>query len=245
MRTDPTAPKHRGISYLLVNMKSPGITVRPLRQISGESEFNEVFFEDVRVPRENLVGRLNDGWRVAMTTLSNERGTMAFALAARYENHLQRGRELVPAMGGATARNPMARQQVAQFYIDLQALKFSLYRNFSKILREGTPGPRGIDFQALVVRVGPADGGVCDAVDGAGRQLVEDSPHAIDSGRWPLGLLRSRCRNYRGGNLRDPSQHHRRSACWDCPRALMVDRHQSRAVNGCERVNLTPPRGGV
>jgi alkylation response protein AidB-like acyl-CoA dehydrogenase len=84
VRTDPEAPKHRGLSYLLVDMRTPGVTVKPLRQMTGESEFNEVFFEDVRVPRANLVGGLNEGWRVAMTTLMNERGTAAFASAARF-----------------------------------------------------------------------------------------------------------------------------------------------------------------
>src|SRR5258708_20903884 len=69
VRTDPEAPKHRGLSYLLVDMRTSGVTVKPLRQMTGESEFNEVFFEDVRVPRANLVGGLNEGWRVAMTTL--------------------------------------------------------------------------------------------------------------------------------------------------------------------------------
>src|SRR5258705_4678460 len=68
VRTDPDAPKHRGISYVLVDMKSPGITVRPLRQMTGEPEFNEVFFEDVHVPREDLVGQLTNGWGVAITT---------------------------------------------------------------------------------------------------------------------------------------------------------------------------------
>src|SRR5260370_33993019 len=81
---DPEAPKHGGLSYLLVDMRTPGVTVKPLRQMTGESEFNEVFFEDVRVPRANLVGGLNEGWRVAMTTLMNERGTAAFASAARF-----------------------------------------------------------------------------------------------------------------------------------------------------------------
>src|SRR5579863_4583009 len=84
VRTDSDAPKHRGLSYLLVDMKTPGITVRPLRQMTGESEFNEMFFEDVRVPRHNLLGGLNNGWQVAMTTLANERGTMSLAMAARF-----------------------------------------------------------------------------------------------------------------------------------------------------------------
>lgn len=73
-RTDTSAPKHKGLSFILVDMHTPGITIRPLSQITGDSEFNEVFFDDVRVPRENLVGRLNEGWRIAMTTLTYERG---------------------------------------------------------------------------------------------------------------------------------------------------------------------------
>ena len=85
VRTDPDAPKHRGISYILVDMKSPGLTVRPLRQMTGESEFNEVFFEEVRVPRANLVGELNNGWGVALTTLMNERGTASFGTQARFK----------------------------------------------------------------------------------------------------------------------------------------------------------------
>jgi alkylation response protein AidB-like acyl-CoA dehydrogenase len=190
VRTDTTAPKHRGISYLLVDMKTPGITVRPLRQITGEAEFNEVFFEDVRVPRENLVGAINDGWRVAMTTLSNERGTMALALAARFENTFNEVADFCRRMG--QAENPMARQQIAQFYIDLQILKYSLYRNFSKILKGGTPGPEGSIAKLWWSEFDQRMEDFAVQLQGPAGQLTERSPYAPDSGRWQLALLRSR-----------------------------------------------------
>ena len=95
VRTDPTAPKHKGISCLLVDMASPGITVRPLRTMSGEFIFAELFFDDVVVPQSNLLGPLNEGWRVAMTTLSHERAGVA-------RLHLELERALRgPASGGA------------------------------------------------------------------------------------------------------------------------------------------------
>jgi alkylation response protein AidB-like acyl-CoA dehydrogenase len=197
VRTDPAAPKHRGISYLLVDMKTPGVTVRPLRQITGEAEFNEVFFEDVHVPRENLVGRINDGWRVAMTTLSNERGTMAFALAARFENTFNEVADLCRKMGGRT--NPMARQQVAQFYIDLQVLKYSLYRNFSKIIRGGTPGPEGSISKLWWSELDQRMSDFAATMQGAASQLVDGSPYAVEDGRWQVGLLRSRCTTIAAG----------------------------------------------
>ena len=150
-----------------------------------------MFFEDVRVPRSNLVGALNDGWRVAMTTLSNERGTMAFALAARFENTFNEVANLCRRLATAE-RNPMARQQVAQFYIDLQALKFGLYRSFSKLLRGGTPGVEGSISKLQWSELDQRMVDFAMQVEGVGSQLVEDSPHAIESGRWQTGFLRSR-----------------------------------------------------
>ena len=190
VRTDPTAPKHRGISYLLVDMKSPGITVKPLRQMTGEADFNEVFFEDVRVPRENLVGNLNDGWRVAVTTLSNERGTMAFALAARYEIIFNEVAELCRSRARTSA---VARQQVAQFFIDLQALKYGLYRNFSKILHGETPGPEGSIAKLWWSELDQRMEDFAVQLLGPAAQLMDDPSHAVDAGRWSMGLLRARC----------------------------------------------------
>jgi alkylation response protein AidB-like acyl-CoA dehydrogenase len=190
VRTDPSAPKHRGISYLLADMKSPGVTEKPLRQITGEAEFNEVFLEDVHVPRENLVGRLNDGWRVAMTTLSNERGTMAFALAARFENTFN---ELVDlCRQQRAAADVSARQHVAQCYIELQTLKYGLLRDFSRLLHGGTPGPEG---SISKIRWSELDQRMQDfalSLQGPASQLTHGSAHAVDFGKWQMGLLRAR-----------------------------------------------------
>ena len=84
-RTEPGSQKHRGLTYLLLDMHAPGVEVRPLRQITGDPEFNEIFLTDVRVPVSNVVGEVGGGWQVAMTTLLHERGTLGFALTARLE----------------------------------------------------------------------------------------------------------------------------------------------------------------
>src|SRR6266581_4630816 len=130
VRTDPDAPKHRGLSYLLVEMRTPGITVKPLRQMTGEAEFNEMFFEDVRVPRKNLLGPLNEGWRVATTTLMNERGTSALATVMRYRIVFDEIVDLARTTirnGKPANQDPVIRQQLAQFYMDLEMMRFTSY----------------------------------------------------------------------------------------------------------------------
>ena len=140
-RTDPDAAKHAGITYFLVDMHSPGIEVRPLRQITGDPEFNEIFFTDVRVPRENVVDQVNNGWQVAMTTLLHERGTLGFALTARLEVATRKLLALAKEKG--VADDPMVRDAVARQWIDLQALKFTNYRALTTLMKTGVPGPEG------------------------------------------------------------------------------------------------------
>ena len=144
-RTDATLPKHQGISFLLVDMKTPGISIRPLRQISGESEFNETFFDDVEVPVENLVGELNGGWKIAMTTLAYERGPEdALGRQIRFKQELDKLIETTASLrrGGRSAiDDPALRQRLAKSVVELELMRLNILRSFSKALKGAPRGP--------------------------------------------------------------------------------------------------------
>ncbi|HLI63017.1 MAG TPA: acyl-CoA dehydrogenase family protein [Terriglobales bacterium] len=143
VRTDFQAPKHRGLSCLLVDMKTPGVTVRPLRQITGEAEFNEIFFEDARVPRANLLGPLNGGWQVLISTLMHERVGIGETLGTSQQT-LGELVELAKAMdylGRPAIENSAIRQQLAQFAIEAAAKKYNGLRSLTSRLKGLPPGP--------------------------------------------------------------------------------------------------------
>jgi len=203
VRTDPTAAKHRGITFLLVDMHSPGITVRPLKQISGDEDFNEVFFADVRVPRDQVVGAVNHGWEIAITTLMHERQTLTFSrqLQSRValEGLLGLARQW-PTAEAPLARRPLARQQLAAAYIDSEAMRYTALRNLTRVLRGGIPGPEGslekLFWSEMYQRM--LESAV--ALTGPFGQLVAGSPHAVDDGRWPHLMLYSRGRTIAAGS---------------------------------------------
>jgi alkylation response protein AidB-like acyl-CoA dehydrogenase len=146
VRTDPDAPKHAGLSYLIVDMHSPGVEVRPLVQITGDPEFNEIFFTDVRVPRDSILGEPGDGWKVAMTTLLHERGTLGFALSAELERMTGRLIELARRPGPDGRRpadDPVVREAIAREWVEMQSLRFTNYRALTTLLETGVPGPEG------------------------------------------------------------------------------------------------------
>ena len=141
VRTDPDASKHRGISWLIVPMDTPGIDVRPLKTIVGGSEFSEVFLDDVRVPIANRVGDENDGWRVAMVTFSFERGT---AFVGEMLQSMQLLRELAAVAKDADAG---LRREIGHLSADLDALWALTKRNISQAARTGVPGVGGSVFK--------------------------------------------------------------------------------------------------
>lgn len=138
-RTDPEAPKRKGISYLLVPMDQDGIEVRPLKQLTGTSEFNEVFFDGARTAAENVVGGVNNGWTVAMTTLGFERGGTATTSYLRFSRELRRVIELARERGRHT--DPLIRRRLAHHYIEVELMRYSGYRSLTNLLAGKPPGP--------------------------------------------------------------------------------------------------------
>ncbi len=144
-RTDPAAPKHRGLSYFILDMQSPGITIRPLKQLTGSEEFNEVFLEAVRVPRANVIGELHDGWRIAQTTLAHERGT-AFPFKEQVIHKIAVD-ELVelarawPRPERPARHDPRYRQRIVQSFIEVEIMRLHNYKMMTKLDRGEMPGP--------------------------------------------------------------------------------------------------------
>ena len=144
-RTDATGPKHKGISFLLVDMRQPGVEVRPIRMISGESEFNETFFTDATCQKADVVGGVNNGWAVAMTLLGYERGEAAATMPIRFQGELDRLVLLARERG--VADDPAVRQKLAWCYSKVQIMRFLGMRTLTRFLQGHRPGPDGSIFK--------------------------------------------------------------------------------------------------
>ena len=193
VRTDPDAPKHKGISYILVDMHSPGVTVRPLVQINGDAEFNEVFFEDVRVPKENLVGDLNQGWMVAITTLMFER--VSSSSFYRFEKLLPQLHEVarrIELNGRPAIEDEAVRQQLAQFSIEAEAAKYNELRRLTRQLHGQPPGPEGSFSKILASELNMRVVDFAMELLGPYAVLAKGSPFAVDQARWSYRMLSAR-----------------------------------------------------
>jgi len=144
-RTEPDAPKHKGITFLLCPMDQPGVEVRPIRMISGESEFNEVFFSDARTPREHVVGEVHGGWAVAMTLLGYERGEAAAVMPIRFRIEFDRVVELARAKGRLD--DPVVRQRLAWAHTKVEIMRWNGLRVLSQFLAGQHPGPESSIFK--------------------------------------------------------------------------------------------------
>jgi alkylation response protein AidB-like acyl-CoA dehydrogenase len=189
VRTDAAAPRHKGLTVLLVNIHSPGIEVRPLRQMTGEAEFSELFFQDVRVPAENVLGAVNDGWNVAMGTLMHERATLGAAMHVTFTRHFERLVALARQFG--RDQNAAVRQKLAGLYSEIEILRLNQMRAVSRISESGVPGPEGSIQKILWSELNQRLQQTAQEVLGPFGQL-ESGEFAVDGGRWAHGFLRSR-----------------------------------------------------
>ena len=195
VRTDPDAPRHKGISCLLVDMHSPGVTLTPTRQMTGESEFAEIFLDGVKVPRENLLGGLNEGWSVAMTILMYERGTAAIAAQQVARTQLDELLELAKSLqvgDRPAAADPILRQRLAQAHIEVEILKHIIYRSVSEIQRTGKPGSESSIIKTFWSEMERRQKEVAMEMQGLYSQLSKGSKWAVDDGRWQREYLWSR-----------------------------------------------------
>jgi alkylation response protein AidB-like acyl-CoA dehydrogenase len=181
VRTDRDAPKHKGISFVMIDMHSPGIDVRPIVQINNDAGFAEVFLTDVRVPVENLIGPENDGWRVAMTTLGFERGT-GLGAHVRFSKDVGELIEIVKAVG--LSDDPIVRDQVARLYAETEVYKRNMYRTLTALSKGKQIGPEAslnkLFWSEMEVRIFEAGMGAM----GPYAELTPKADAAVDKSRW-------------------------------------------------------------
>ncbi len=198
VRTDPNAPNHRGISMLAIPMTAKGVEIRPLRQITGKSEFNEVFLDAVEVPVGNLIGPEHEGWRVTNTTLANERGA-SFVWKEQVLHELAMDHLISACSRRGRLGDPLVRDRLARSWVDVEIFRLHNARTLTRLARGEELGPEssvvklfwaGMSqrlYEAAVAALAP------DAL------LMPDDDGAVDGGRWALGMLASRANSIMGG----------------------------------------------
>jgi alkylation response protein AidB-like acyl-CoA dehydrogenase len=201
-RTDPDAPRHKGITYFLLDMHSPGITVKPLRQLTGDAEFNEVFFDNVRVHESQVLGGVNNGWAVGLTTLMYERLALGFGLQVRLRIALDGLIEMarrVEKNGTSITKDPVMRQKLAQLWIDTECLKYTGARAITRLLRGEMPGPEASTGKLGWVDTHQRLQDLAMEIQGPYSQITKGSEWAIEGGQWQYSFLRSRANSIEGG----------------------------------------------
>jgi alkylation response protein AidB-like acyl-CoA dehydrogenase len=199
-RTNKEVKKHKGISAFAVDMKSPGITVRPLVQLTGDSDFNEVFFEDVQVPKENMLGPKDQGWDVAITTLMYERAGMGAGMEFEHVlNQLLALAKKTQRGGVSASQDPWVRQQIAQFIIEWNAVKYTDLRALSKQISGEPPGWEGSICKLGSSYMNLRMTSFAAELLGPYGQLTRDCPMSVDQGAWLKQALMARAFTIGGG----------------------------------------------
>jgi alkylation response protein AidB-like acyl-CoA dehydrogenase len=190
VRTDPAAPKHQGISYVLIDMHSPGVTVRPLIQMTGDAGFNEVFFEDVRVPRAHLVGELHQGWRVANATLVHERNMLgASTRTQQLFLGLRRLARAVERDGRPASEHPIIRHRLAALLVRVEAMKYHAYRQLTDALHGRHPGIAASVNKLVNTELNHDIAAFAVEIMGSYGPLARNAPRAHARGVWPYEFM--------------------------------------------------------
>lgn len=204
VRTDPQVPKHRGLTCFIVDMESEGIDIRPIRQMDGGAGFNDVFFSGVRVPDENRPGAVDDGWRVAITTLMNERAAIgARGMAGFGPTDLVRLARETDGPRGKAIEDSAVRERLADFHVRSADLRYTTYRTLTALSRGETPGPENSIHKLAGGPLRQEMAALGGRAPGAGRR-----GHGRRV-RRPGGMARRPGDAARGGHRRDHAQHHR------------------------------------
>ena len=198
-RTDPEAPKHKGISYFLLDMKTPGVSVRPLVLLNGHSHFNEVFFEDVRIPKANLLGPKNEGWKVAITTLMFERSAAGGGGGGSQIRRLAELAKQVEIDGRPAWQHSWVRQRLAAFEIEKEALKYTRLRSLTRQLRGQPPGPEGSILKLAGSELGVRIAAFASELLGPYALLEAETEAVPDAPRWLNRVLSARQYTIAGG----------------------------------------------
>jgi alkylation response protein AidB-like acyl-CoA dehydrogenase len=188
-RTDQDAPKHQGLTYFLLDMEQDAVQVRPLRQITGEAEFNELFIEEARIPDDNVVGGVGNGWTVAITTLMHERAGLGAASGIQVKIALGQLKELARERG--VHEDPLIRQKLAQLTIEAELLRLNSWRGLTQIMKSGVPGPEGSLPKWQWAEVNQRLTEVAMEIRG------EEAP--VRESEWTYRFLRSRANLIEGG----------------------------------------------
>src|SRR3990170_1200359 len=186
-RTDQDAPKHKGISFLLVDMRSPGITVRPIRQISGDAEFNEIYFDNVRVPGDQILGEVNGGWLVANRMLAYERGVITMEMLAGYQRLWQELRDYARATrrhGAALIDDPSVRDRLARSYVDIQLMRLANLRLITRYMRGLPPGAETSYMKLYWVTTEQGLSDLSLSLAGPAGLAMRGSRRAVNAGEW-------------------------------------------------------------
>jgi alkylation response protein AidB-like acyl-CoA dehydrogenase len=205
-RTDPDLPKHKGLTYFMVDMHATGVEVRPLRQITGEAEFNEVYLTDARIADADRIGDIGDGWRVSMTTLMNERTTIGGASGSGGGKRASAIQEAMDLWQKRSVHDPVHRDRLAQLWIESEVLRYTNLRAAAKA-RVGNPGPEGSIAKLALANVNKATYELC--IDLLGADGLVDYDYTFkrpdEAGlEAPLGssrkmFLRARANSIEGG----------------------------------------------